>query len=175
MDRVLVVFYSYTGVGRQLAELLCAQLGWERGEILETRSRAGLTGTLRCVADTLLHRRPAIRYEGPDPAGCDAVVLVSPVWSYGLAGPMRSFVTRYAAGLKRYAVISTMGTAGAANAFAEIERLLGHAPLIATAFTGREVEDGSCAIRLQAFGRALQQSTGAAAARTGDTWSPRVA
>lgn len=154
MDRILVVFYSYTGICRRLAELLCAQLGWDRGEILETHPRAGVVGTLRCIADTLLHRRPGIRYEGPDPAGYDAVVLVSPVWVYGLAGPMRSFVVRSGASVKRYAVVSTMGSAGAINTFAEIERLLGRAPLIATAFTSREVEDGSCAIRLQAFGRA---------------------
>jgi flavodoxin len=175
MERILVVFYSYTGTCRQLAELLCAQLGWPRGEIVETRSRAGAAGTARCLLDTLLHRHPDIRYDGPDPANYDAVVLVSPIWLYGLAGPMRSFVAQYAPSLKKFAVVSVMGSAGASNAVAEIDRRLGRAPLIATAFTGREVADGSCAIRLQAFGRALQQSTGAVAAMADRTWSPRAA
>lgn len=46
----------------------------------------------RRVLDSLLRRRPGIRYQGPDPADFRAVVLVSPIWMYRLAGPMRSFV-----------------------------------------------------------------------------------
>ena len=173
MDKILVVFYSYTGTCRLLAELMCAQLGWPRGQVVETRSRAGAMGTLRCVLDSLLRRRPLIRYEGPDPSQYEAVVLVSPIWIYGLAAPMRSFVAK--ADLPRVAVVSVMGREGASNAVAEIDRLLGHAPLVATAFTTREVDDGSCASRLQAFARALEQATRADAAIAGDKWAPRLA
>jgi flavodoxin len=175
MDSILVVFYSYTGTCRQAAELLCAQLGWPRGEILETHARTGASGTLRCVVDTLLHRRPAIQYDGPDPANYDAVVLVSPVWVYGLAGPMRSFVAEYGASLKKFAILSVMGRVGGSSAAAEIERMLGRSPLLAASFTTREVEDGRCATALQAFGRALQQSTSGAVATAAGTWSPRAA
>ncbi|HWI81125.1 flavodoxin [Ramlibacter sp.] len=175
MDQILVVFYSYTGTSRRLAQLLCAQLDWPSGEIVERQSRAGGSGTVRCILDTLLRRRPAIRYDGPDPAGYDAVVLVSPIWAYGLAGPMRSFVGEQRAKLRNVAVISVMGSAGASNAVAEIDRLSGRAPLIAAAFTSREVLDGSCARSLQAFGRALQQASPGAAAIAGDKWSPRGA
>jgi flavodoxin len=173
MDRILVVFYSYTGTCRQVAELLCAQLGWPRGEIVELPPRG--RGTLRCVLDTLLRRRPGIYYDGPDPANYDCVVLVAPVWLYGLAGPMRSFVAQYGRSLKKFAVVTAMSGTGASSAVAEIEALLGRPPLIAAAFTGREVEDGSGATRLQAFGRALQQSTAAGAATTAGTWLPRAA
>ncbi|HKB53161.1 MAG TPA: flavodoxin [Ramlibacter sp.] len=175
MERILVVYYSYTGTCRLLAELACAQLGWPRGEIVETHRRAGAAGTLRCIVDTVFRRRPAIRYDGPDPAKYDVIVLVSPVWAYGLAGPMRSFVARYRDGLRRFAVVSVMGRVGAANAAAEVERLLGRSPLIATAFTTREVDDGSCATRLQAFGQALQQSGAEDAANAGGTWRPHAA
>lgn len=174
MDQILVVFYSYTGTCRRIAELLCAQLDWRRGEIVETRSRSGAAGTFRCVLDTLLRRRPPIRYDGPDPRDYEAVVLVSPIWAYGLAGPMRSFVAERAGDLRQVAVISAMGTAGASNAVAEIDRLLGRAPLIAAAFTARSVDDGSCATRLEAFGRALRQASPGSAAIAADKWSPRA-
>jgi flavodoxin len=175
MDRILVVFYSHTGTCRQLAELLCAQHGWPRAEVLDTRSRAGVRGAMRCVLDTLLHREPPIHYDGPAPANYDAVVLVAPVRVHGLAGPMRTFVAQHGSGLKKFAVVSVVGGAGAAAAVAELERLLERPPLIATAFTSREVADGSCATRLQAFGRALQQSSAAAAATAAGTWWPRAA
>jgi flavodoxin len=175
MDSILVVFYSYTGTCRAAAELLCAQLGWPRGEILETHSRAGASGTVRAIVDTFLRRSPPISYDGPDPSRYDAVVLVSPVWAGGLASPMRSFVAQYGASLKKYAVLNVMGHVGGTNAAAEIERTLGRSPLLAATFRTREVEDGSCALALQAFGQALRQSTSGAAATSGDRWLPRPA
>ena len=175
MDKVLVVFYSYTGTCRQMARLLCAQRGWPLGEIVDAHSRAGPTGTLRCVADTLLRRRPLIRYDGPDPKAFDAVVLVSPIWVYGLAGPMRSFIAERAADFRRVAVISVMGNRGASNAVAEIGRLLGHPPALASAFTSREVDDGSCAPALEAFGRVLQGMGPDAVHVPGERWTPHAA
>lgn len=173
MDKILVVVYSYTGTSRRLAQLLCSQLGWPLGEIVEVRTRAGATGTLRCVADSLLRRRPLIRYAGPDPGDFEAVVLVSPIWAYRLAGPMRSFVADSRADLRRFAVASVMGSRGAPNAVAEVSDLLGRPPLLDAAFTAREVDDGSCAGRLQAFGRALQAASDDAAPVRPSTWSPR--
>jgi flavodoxin len=175
MDRILVVFYSYTGTCRKLARLLCAQMDWALGQVVEMRPRAGPAGTLRCVVDSLLHRRPPIRYEGPDPAQSDAVVLVSPIWVYGLASPMRSFVAAYGAEFRQVAVVSAMDGKGASGAVAEIGNLLGREPLLSTAFTARAVDDGSSALRLRAFGQSLQQTGRAAAASVGRTWSARGA
>ena len=155
MDSVLVVCYSNTGTTRRVAELLCSHHGWPMGEITEKRSRAGAAGTLRCVLDSLFRRRPAIRYQGPDPDDFHTVVLLSPIWVYSLAGPMRSFVTSHRGALRRVAVILTMGSAGASNAIAEIAHVLGHSPILVDAFTTRQVEDGSAATRLQAFGDRL--------------------
>lgn len=175
MDAILVVFYSRTGTCRAAAELLCAQLGWPRGEIVETRPRAGASGIVRCILDTFLRRHPPITYDGPEPARYDAVVLVSPVWAGGLAGPMRSFVARHGSSLKKFGVLSVMGHVGGSNAAAEIERALGRPALVAATFRTREVEDGSCALALRAFGQALRQSTSGAVATSGDRWSPHPA
>jgi hypothetical protein len=58
--------------------------------------------------------------------------------------------------LERVAVVSVMGSAGAVNAVSEVASLLDDATVHAAAFTSREVLDGSCAQRLQAFGDGLQ-------------------
>jgi len=55
-------------------------------------------------------------------------------------------------------VVSVMGGSGGPNAAAEIAQLTGRAPILSTTFTAREVEDGSCAARLQAFGTAVANS-----------------
>lgn len=155
---ILIVCYSNTGTSRRVAELLASQFKWPCGEITEDRSRAGTAGMLRCVADSLLRRHPAIRYAGPDPRSFYTVVLIAPIWLYRLAGPMRSFVRDHASGLKRVAVISVMGGQGATNAFAEIDQILGRPPILSTSFTARQVDDGSYSPGLEAFGSAVRDN-----------------
>lgn len=155
MSKVLVVFYSYTGTCKRTAQLLCSQQGWPLAEIAEVRPRSGVTGTLRCVFESLFRLQPAIRYDGPMPRDFDAVVLISPIWALRLAGPMRSFVARRRDHLPDVAMVSVMGGSGAPEAAAEVTRLIGRPPILATALTMREVDDGSGAVRLQAFGSAV--------------------
>lgn len=171
MDSILVVCYSHTGISRRVAQLLCSHHGWPLGEISEVKPR----GTVRCVLDSLLLRRPGIRYHGPDPADFRTVVLVSPIWMYRLAGPMRSFVARHKAVLRRVAAIATMNSGGASNAFGEIARLLGHGPIDAAAFTAREIEDGSGTARLLAFGDALQPGSAAGQPLRRPAWAAPAA
>jgi hypothetical protein len=113
------------------------------------------------VLDSLLRRQPEIRYSGPDPSAFRTVVLISPIWMYRLAGPMRSFVAGRKEALKRVAAIETMNASSASNAFTEIIHLLGHGLLDSAAFSAREIEDGSGTTRLLAFGDKLHGGTSA--------------
>ena len=155
--KVLVVTYSFTGTGDRLARLLCSSRGWTSAQVVERRPRRRLA-TLHCALDSWLRREPRIRYQGPEPEDFDLVVLVAPIWLYRLASPMRSFVALFRGQLRRVAVITLMGGKGGQNAAAEVGRLLGHAPLMTATFTAREIEDGSFAPRLMAFGDALAAS-----------------
>lgn len=175
MDSILVVCYSFTGVSRRAAELLCAHNGWPLGEIHDAAPREGATGILRCLLDSMLRRRPRIRYEGADPADFRCIVLVSPIWGWRLAGPMRSFVHDHRPALRRVAVVSTMGSGGASNAVTEVAHLLGHAPIRSTAFTAREVEDGTCTRRLFDFGDALQPPSTASQSAMAPAWTAHPA
>lgn len=157
-NNVLVVVYSYTGTSLGVAKLMCSQQKWALASIEEVRPRSGAWGSWRCVLDSCLRRHPPVRYKGPPPGDFDAVVLVSPIWAWRLAGPMRTFVSLERARLPDVAVVSVMGGRGAENAAAEISDILGRAPIMTTAVTTREAEDGSCAARLQAFGAAVQSA-----------------
>ncbi|WP_439590330.1 flavodoxin family protein [Hydrogenophaga sp.] len=168
---ILVVVYSYTGTSLAVAKLICVQQNWNLGWIEETRSRRGAWGTWRCLLDAFLRRRPPIRYHGPPPGDFDAVVLVSPIWALRLAGPMRSFVAAERARLPEVAVVSVMGGQGGPHAVAEIADILGRAPIMTTTVTAREVDDGSGAARLQAFGTAVQSAENSSAVVRPSTWS----
>lgn len=167
MDAILVVCYSHTGTSRRAAELLCSHHGWPLGEITDASPRS----SLRCVFDSLLRRRPRIRYEGPEPASFRTVVLVAPIWMYRLAAPMRSFIAQRREALPRIAMIATMNSGGASNAFAEAARLLGRAPIATASFLQREIDDGSGMQRLLAFGDALQPGSTATQPARARAWT----
>lgn len=171
MNPVLVVCYSYSGVTRRLAELLCSRFDWPVAEVRDAHPRSGWPGTFHCVLDSLLRRRPAILYEGPDPGGFRTVVLMAPIWMYRLAGPMRSFVWQNRDSFQHVVVISTMGSAGASNALAEVARILGKSPTHAAAFTTQEVEDGTCTTRLFALADQIQPASMRQAAAPAPTGS----
>ena len=161
MRQVLVVVYSYTGTSRRVAQRLAAELGWPIGEVIDAKPRSGW---LRCVLDSVLRRKPAIRYAGPDPSAFDAVVLVAPIWVEGLSAPMRTFVAAHAAQLREFAIVSVMGSKGAPNAVAEISRLLGRTPLLHAAFKRGELEDDGAIARIGVFARAVERAQAAAPA-----------
>lgn len=172
MDSILVVCYSYTGISRRAAQLLCSHHGWPLGEVTDTAPRS----TWRCVLDSLLRRRPGIRYQGPDPGDFRMVVLVAPVWMYRLAAPMRSFVAQEQDALRRVAVVCTMNSGGASNAFGEVARLLTSGVVVETAaFKARDIEDGSATGALLAFGDSLQPGSAASQPRRTPAWTAPVA
>lgn len=154
--QTLVVFYSHTDMSRRVARMLSSEFGWATGEISDRHARVGAAGAFRCVLDTLLLLRPAIRYEGPDPRDFDSVVCVAPIWLSRMAAPMRTFIEAQASRMRRVAVISVMGHRGSSCAAAEADRLMGYAPALSASFMAREVGDGSYAPRLAAFGRAVR-------------------
>ena len=174
MSKILVVCYSHTGTCLYLARELSSQQGWHRGEITLVRPRGGRVGYWRCVLDSLLRRTPEIRYNGPPPLKYEAVVLVSPIWAFRLAGPMRSFVKRGRERLPQVAVISVMGGAGAPNAVAEVGRLLGRAPIQSAAFTMQDVEEGNCRERLQSFAAELRDALAAKRSAPAQNLSPQA-
>jgi hypothetical protein len=171
MDSILVVCYSFTGISRRAAEFLCAEHGWPLGTIRDAHARSGGAGYVRCLLDSFLRRRPATDYDGPDPGDFRSVVLVSPIWAYRLAGPMRSFVAAHRASLHRVAVLSTMGSGGASNAVAEVAHLLGHAPIHADALAQRDFQDGSWTGRLRAFGEAVLPASTQTQPHVAPAWS----
>lgn len=156
MSEILVISYSNTGTSRRLAQMLCKQQGWPMAEISEVHPRCGFSGQLNCLLDSWMRRRPSICYTGPPPNEYDAVVLVAPVWSWRLAGPVRSFVKLMNEQLPDLAMISVTESWESSDVITEISSLVGYFPLSNATFTPDEVNNGSCLARLQIFGHETQ-------------------
>jgi len=89
----LVVFYSFSGKSRQVAEWLAAGVSAEIDEIVETDPRDfAFRGILRSGLDSFLRRRPAIRPMRQKASIYDRVILCCPVWGGRIAGPARTWL-----------------------------------------------------------------------------------
>jgi flavodoxin len=150
MSRILLVFHSRTGTARKVAIALASEHDWALGEVEARRPGAGF---LRCAAQALLHWRPAISYDGPDPAAFDLVVLVSPVWCGTLAAPMRSFLATYGSELRAHAVFVVMGGQGAPGAVQAIDRLVGRPARVTTSLRQAVVQAGQQRRAIEDFAR----------------------
>jgi flavodoxin len=156
MSEILVISYSNTGTSRRLAQMLCKQQGWPMAEISEIQPRCGFSGQLSCLLDSWMRRRPPICYSGPPPNEYDAVVLVAPVWSWRLAGPVRSFLKLMNEQLPDLAMISVTQSFRTFDVISELNSLIGYFPVLSTTFTPDEINDESCLARLKIFGKATE-------------------
>ncbi|SDD82299.1 Flavodoxin [Cupriavidus sp. YR651] len=147
----VIVYYSRTGTTRQVAEDLASRTGWPLAEIQDVRSRAGLSGDLRCVLDNLFRRRPAYRYNGQSLATCKSVVVLAPVWVGHVAAPLRSFLHDQAPFQGRLAAVCVMAARGGFNAAEEIAQASGKLPQPTLVVLQRDVASGAAAQELSGF------------------------
>ena len=124
----LIVYFSYSGNNRMLAEYLGGRIGCEAIPIVEEKRRHSYT----ILLDMMLSRMPAIRPLAQHLASYDHVVLVAPIWGGKLAHPMHALIKQQRGMLNRYSFISLSGYAQQEQVDKVNEELIalaGHAPI----------------------------------------------
>ena len=93
--KTLLVYYSKTGNSRKLAEMLQKKLKCDQDELqYNEREKGIITGDYH------------------DPNNYDLVILVSPIWAFGLAAPMKCYINKHKSGIKAYKLAVTCGGLG---------------------------------------------------------------
>lgn len=159
MNQGIIVYYSRTGTVRQLADALAEHLGWPVAEIADVKSRAGLSGDLRCVLDTLLHHPVQYRYSGPALDRYDHVIVLAPVWMGRLAAPMRSFLADNLTAMSHVAHVSAicvMAARGGYRAITEISRLTARTLASTLVVLQRDVLSGTVTANIDRFAQSLR-------------------
>ena len=82
--RVLVVYYSRSGVTARVARSLAARLGADVEEIVDRSDRSGPSGFVRSLIDALLERPAKINAVKHAPSAYELVVIATPVTLIGL-------------------------------------------------------------------------------------------
>jgi flavodoxin len=138
--RLLVVYYSRTGITKKIAGSIASTLDADLDEIVDQTKRSGLLGYLRSGFQASFQRRvpigPAIR----DPAKYDLVAIGTPVWDRALSSPVRSYLHRHRNSFHDVAFFCTCGGRGADRVFAQMTELCTSRPVATLVVLDREVD-----------------------------------
>lgn len=152
MPKVLVAYYSRTGVTRTVALEIAARLDADVEEIRDTTTkRTGLFGYFRCGREALGKRLAPIERPTVNPAPYDLVILGTPVWGSHMSSPMRSYLTAQRDKLGRVATFCTQGGNGGEKVLEEMAELASKRPLATLVLRQVDVLKSRYAQRLDAF------------------------
>ncbi len=139
MTNILVVYYSLSGntqlIARQLARACKADLD----PIVDVNPRKHMTGYLRSAYEAALHKPGAIQRAKHDPAFYDLVVIGTPVWSWNMASPVRTYLQRHGRQLRRVAYFCTYGGAGQDKVLNDMAQLCGRPALDTLALCDKDI------------------------------------
>jgi len=147
----LVVYYSRTGSTRKVAQAISDQLDGSMEEITEPKSRKGIIGFMRSGFEAMRQKPSKINPITANPADFDFIIIGSPVWGGSLSSPVRAFLVEYGKVLGNVAFFSTKGGSATPKLFAQMESLVGKAPVATLELRQSEVEKQAFAERLDSF------------------------
>ncbi len=107
--RVLVVYFSQGNATRAVAEDLAALTGADLEAIVELKARTGFFGFMGAGMDASIGTATPIAEPFYNPAGYDVVFVCTPVWSWHLSPPVRSWLRMYSGKLKKAAFVTVSG------------------------------------------------------------------
>jgi flavodoxin len=126
--KILIAYYSRTGTTKKAVLALSEKLQAEIEEIRDTADRKGIKGYLISGRDATKRRLTVLGESFFDPANFDLVIIGTPIWSWNLSVPARTYLENNKAKIKKCALLCTMGGSGHDRAAREVEAILGFGP-----------------------------------------------
>jgi len=138
--KALVVFYSMTGITKEIAVHISEELDCDIEEIFDVKSRKGILGYIRSGIESVFKKMPKIKENKVDPSDYDLTIIGTPVWAENMASPVRTYLSRNNDKLNMVAFFCTMRSRGSKKTFLEMERLSEFNPLACLALTDKEIK-----------------------------------
>lgn len=101
--KILVIHYSRTGTTKRVAEDIARNLQADIEQISTADNRMGFFGYLQCGFEATFRRLAKIDTTKNDPALFDLVVVGTPIWSFNVSSPARTFLRQNKGKIKRVA------------------------------------------------------------------------
>ena len=110
--KILIAYYSRTGVTRRLAEKLSSKLGAEIEVLIDKKKRSGILGWIFGGRDGMKKIPTEIEKIKHDPSKYDVVIVGGPLWGFNSVAPAaRTFLTQNISKIRKVAFFMTRGGA----------------------------------------------------------------
>lgn len=149
--KILVVYYSRTGTTKKVGEEIAKILKADIEEIFDTVDRSGPIGWLYAGRDGMKRLLTKLKRPKLNPADYDLVIIGTPIWSFNMSAPVRTYLTAFKKKFRKVAFFCTMGGRGDENAFKEMEEVVGKAPIAQMSLTTKEVTGNKYLSKLENF------------------------
>jgi len=140
--KVLIVYYSRSGITRavalRLSELLCADIE----EIQDMSSRKGFVGFMRSGYQAFRKRGTMIGDLIRNPADYDVVVVGTPIWAERMASPVRSYLEQVRGLIPIGVFCCTSQSGGYASVLEEMAKVARCEMSASLSVTQKQVESG---------------------------------
>jgi len=153
--KILIVYYSRTGLTRKLGEQLANTLSAQTEEIKDEVVRSGVIGYLRCGKEAVQEISPVILDSKNNPVDYDLVIIGTPVWAATMASPVRSYLIAQKDKFKRVAFFATQGGEGANRTVEKMAEVCGLKPVASLVATSREVVKDNYGDKIEKFIKAI--------------------
>jgi flavodoxin len=150
-QKVLVAYYSRTGITAKIAREIAQRCNADVEEIRDVRNRRGIVGYFRSAREALRRTAGAIQPPEKKWRDYDCVLLGTPVWAGHLSSPVRAYVAQRLEPVGRIGFFCTMGGRGSEQTFFELDELTGMTPAATLALTDRDIASHRIDEALSAF------------------------
>ncbi|MBI5077124.1 NAD(P)H-dependent oxidoreductase [Candidatus Falkowbacteria bacterium] len=123
--KILVVYYSRTGVTRQVGEAIAGALNGDGEEIVDLKDRSGSIGYINAGRDATFKLQTKIKPLEKQPADYDLVIIGTPVWAWNMTPAARTYIVQNKERFVRCAFFCTMGGAGGERTIRKMSELAG--------------------------------------------------
>jgi menaquinone-dependent protoporphyrinogen IX oxidase len=137
--KILVVYYSRTGLTKKIATLISTKLKADLDEIIDKKDRSGPKGYMVAGKDAMQESLTPIDYTY-DPKEYDLIIIGGPVWAWNVSPAVRTYLDKNADALKikKIAFFATQSSDGADKKFKSMETVVGLKPLATLTINGKD-------------------------------------
>lgn len=155
MKKILVAYYSRTATTKKVAEILADKLGADIEEIRDTVDRKGVKGYWLSGKDATLRKLTVLEKSEKDLSNYDLVIIGTPIWSWNMSVPVRTYITENKDRFKEVAFFCTMGGSGDERAFGEMAEIIGKKPVATLTLKTIEVVKETAGEKIEEFIKSL--------------------
>lgn len=138
--KILVVYYSRTGITKKIAQEISEFLSCDIEQIIDEKDRSGIKGFMAGGRDSMKRELTQIKPTEKDPADYDIVIIGTPVWAANMTPAVRTYITQNKEKIKNVAFFCTTGGTGIEKTFIEMEVLIRKKPVATFAATSNQVK-----------------------------------